>query len=193
MIRFNFLPWREDERRQKRQLFQRQMALGGVLGLTIVFVVWFVNERHLQTQTERNRLLTSQIALLDTRLQEIASLRQDIQALQSRQHAVESLQSGRHQPVQLFQALAEGIPEGVMLKSLAQGDRLTLSGYAVSNGRVSELLRNLDPERTRLPTAQPELVEIKSASLGEGREVRKVSEFMITLPPARSVASGATR
>lgn len=193
MIRFNFLPWREDERRQKRQLFQRQMALGGALGLTIVFVVWFVNERHLQTQTERNRLLTSQIALLDTRLQEIASLRRDIQALQSRQHAVESLQSGRHQPVQLFQALAEGIPEGVMLKSLAQGDRLTLSGYAVSNGRVSELLRNLDPERTRLPTAQPELVEIKSASLGEGREVRKVSEFMITLPPAKPVASGATR
>jgi len=193
MIRFNFLPWREDQRRQKKQLFQRQLVLCGLLGLTIVFVVGFVNERCIQTQTERNLLLSSRIALLDTRLREIASLRSDIQALQSRRHAVEALQSGRHQPVRLFQALAMRIPEGVMLKSLSQGDGLTLSGYAVSNGRVSELLRNLDPERTRLPTAQPELVEIKSASFGEGKEARKVSEFMITLPPAKPVADGAAR
>jgi len=182
MIRFNFLPWREDERRQKTQVFQRQLALCGLLGLTIVFVVWFVNERQLQSQAERNALLNSQIAALDIRLQEIASLRHDIQALQARQRTVEALQAGRHQPVQLFQALAARIPEGIMLKSLTQGDQLSLSGYAVSNARVSELLRHLDPEQTRLPTAQPELVEIKSASFGEGREARKLFEFTIALP-----------
>lgn len=190
MIRFNFLPWREDERRQKKQLFQRQLVLCGVLGLTIIFMIWFVNDRRLQTQAERNALLTSQIASLDIRLREIASLRRDIQELQTRQRAVEALQGGRHQPVQLFQELAARIPEGIMLKSLAQGDQLSLSGYAVSNGRVSELLRNLDPERTHLPTSQPELVEIKSASFGEGREARKLFEFTIALPNAKSVPVG---
>lgn len=70
MIRFNFLPWREDERRQKKQLFQRQLALCGLLGLTIVFVIWFVNERRLQTQAERNALLGSHIAALDIRLRD---------------------------------------------------------------------------------------------------------------------------
>ncbi|MEY3719779.1 MAG: hypothetical protein RL618_298 [Pseudomonadota bacterium] len=186
MIRFNFLPWREDERRQKKQLFQRQLVLCSLLGMSIVFVIWFINERRLQTQAERNAWLGSQIASLDIRLREIASLRRDIQALQARQHAVEALQAGRHQPVHLFQELAARTPDGVMLKSLAQGDHLSLSGYAVSNGRVSELLRNLDPVRTRLPTAQPELVEIKSASFGEGREARKLFEFTITLPAAKS-------
>jgi type IV pilus assembly protein PilN len=175
MIRFNFLPWREDERRQKKQLFQRQLVLCSLLGMSIVFVIWFINERRLQTQAERNAWLGSQIASLDIRLREIASLRRDIQALQA-----------RHQPVHLFQELAARTPDGVMLKSLAQGDHLSLSGYAVSNGRVSELLRNLDPVRTRLPTAQPELVEIKSASFGEGREARKLFEFTITLPAAKS-------
>jgi type IV pilus assembly protein PilN len=190
MIRFNFLPWLEDERRQKKQLFQRQLALCGLLGLTIVFVIWFVNERRLQTQAERNALLGSHIAALDIRLREIASLRRDIQALQARQHAVEALQAGRHQPVQLFQALAARIPEGIMLKSLAQGEQLSLSGYAVSNGRVSELLRNLDPERTHLLTAQPELVEIKSGSFGEGKEARKLFEFTIALPGTKSASAG---
>ena len=187
MIRFNFLPWREDDRRQKKELFQRQLMLGGLLGLTIIFVVWFANERRVQAQAERNALLTNQIAQLDARLREIANLRREIQTLQARQRAVESLQVGRHQPVKLFQALAAGTPEGVMLKSLAQGDRLSLSGYAVSNGRVSELLRNLDPGRTRLSTAQPELVEIKSASFGEGREARKLFEFTMALPSATPV------
>ena len=191
MIRFNFLPWREDDRRQKKELFQRQLGLGGLLGLTIIMVVWVANEKRVQTQAERNALLTHQIAQLDIRLREIADLRRDIQALQARQRAVEGLQIGRHQSVQLFQALTAAIPEGVMLKSLTQADRLSLSGYAVSNGRVSELLRNLDPGRTRLSTAQPELVEIKSASFGEGREARKLFEFTLVLPYASPLPARA--
>jgi type IV pilus assembly protein PilN len=193
MIRFNFLPWREDDRRQKKQLFRRQLLLCGLLGMSIVFVVWFFNEQRVQTQAERNGVLISRIALLDTRLQEIASLKRDIQALQARQGAVEALQRGRHQPVQLFQALALSIPEGVMLKSLTQGERLMLSGYSVSNGRVSELLRNLDPRHTRLLTAPPELLEIKSASVGEGKELRKLFEFMLALPPANAATAGDKR
>lgn len=191
MIRFNFLPWREDDRRQKKQFFQRQLILGGLLGLTIIVVIWFVNETRIQIQSERNSLLTSRIVLLDAQLREISSLRRDIQALLARQQAVEALQAGRHQPVQLFQELVRRIPEGVMLKSLAQSERLMLSGYAVSNGRVSELLRNLDPDRTKLSTAQPELVEIKSASFGEGKEARKLFEFTIALPPLKQVVGGA--
>ena len=154
-------------------------------------VVWVANEKRVQTQAERNALLTHQIAQLDIRLREIADLRRDIQALQARQRAVEGLQIGRHQSVQLFQALTAAIPEGVMLKSLTQADRLSLSGYAVSNGRVSELLRNLDPGRTRLSTAQPELVEIKSASFGEGREARKLFEFTLVLPYASPLPARA--
>lgn len=185
MIRFNFLPWREDHRRQKKQLFQRQLMLGGLLGLSILLVVWFFNEQRVQIQAERNALLTSEIALLDTRLHEIASLKRDIQALQARQRAVEALQRDRHQPVQLLQELVTHIPEGVMLKSMAQGDRLMLTGYAVSNGRVSELLHNLAPERTSMPIEQPELVEIKSTNLGEGRESRRLFEFSVALPPSK--------
>ncbi len=186
MIRFNFLPWRERERRRQKHLFQRQLLLSGLLGMTLVIVVWIANEAQLQRQADRNDLLTKEIRVLDQRLQEIAGLKRDIEMLLARRQSVAALQSGRHESVHLLQQLAEQVPEGVMLKSLSQAERIQLTGYAVSNSRVSELLRHLDPERTGLQTTQPELVEIKSASLGEGRDVRKVFEFTIMLPPVRA-------
>lgn len=186
MIRFNFLPWREDQRFRKKNLFMRQLMLFVLLGLTIGGVAWIINQAKVERQAERNALLKAEINQLDIRLREIASLKRDIEALQARQRAVEALESGRHQPVHILQQLSDEIPEGVMLKSLTQGDQMLLSGFALSNAGVSELLRNLNPERTQLQTAQPELMEIKSASFGEGKEARKLFEFMIVLPAASS-------
>ena len=181
-MRFNFLPWREAEHRRKKNAFNRLLMLHGLLGVVIVFLVWIVTETKLQTQADRRDMLRSQISVLDDQIREIANLRRDIDALQARQHSVEILQADRYQPVLLLQQLSQQIPEGVMLKSLRQGNSIMLSGYALSNGRVSELLRNLDPQNMRTSTAQPELIEIKSGGFGEGREARKLFEFTLTLP-----------
>lgn len=181
-MRFNFLPWRDAERRRKKSAFSRLLMLHGLLGATIVFLVWIVAESRLQVQADRRDTLRGQINLLDTQIREIASLRRDIDALQARQRSVETLQANRHQPVLLLQQLSRQIPEGVMLKSLKQGSSIMLSGFALSNGRVSELLRNLDPRNITVGTAQPELMEIKSGSFGEGREARKLFEFTLSLP-----------
>lgn len=189
MMRFNFLPWREAERRRKKTSFSRLLLLHGLLGLTVVFVVWIVIEARLQAQADRQSMLRSEIRMLDGQISEIASLRRDIDALQARQRSVETLQANRHQPVQLLKQLSVQIPDGVMLKSLKQSDNILLSGYALSNARVSELLRNLDTLRTAVGTAQPELLEIKSSSFGEGKDARKLFEFMLVLP----IAAAETR
>jgi Tfp pilus assembly protein PilN len=47
-----------------------------------------------------------------------------------------------------------------MLKSLKQGDQIVLSGFALSNARVSELLHNLSESPSQLVLGQPELIEI---------------------------------
>jgi type IV pilus assembly protein PilN len=117
--------------------------------------------------------------MLDRRLQEIKNLRQDIDALKARQSAVENLQSDRSLPVRLFDELTNRVPSGVVLKSIKQTDHLVLTGMAQSNGRVSELLRNLAESSSTL--GQAELVEIKAASLGQGKELKKVYEFNVTI------------
>ena len=84
MMRFNFLPWREERRHQKKVFFNRLVSLHIVLALSVVLVVWFVNEEKLKKQSERNALLNSEIKILDVKIQEVSTLNQEISASQSK-------------------------------------------------------------------------------------------------------------
>lgn len=179
---FNFLPWREEKRAQKKDFFNRLASLQIILGLTIVVVIWFINEKKLEVQYEKNTFLQSEIKTLDAKIIEIGNLHQEIDKLQAHQHAVEKLQEYRNRPVYLLSLLTEQVPSGVMLKSLKQGDQIVLSGYALSNARVSEFIHNLSQTPSRLGLGQPELIEIKSASYGVGKETRKLFDFTLALP-----------
>ena len=179
MIAFNLLPWREAQRREQKRLFNGLLVLSALCGLMVVLLVSAVNAAQLSTQNSRNALLQSENRLLDNQLREIKGLRQDIDALKARQHAVESLQSDRARPVHVLDELATRVPSGVALKSIKQTDHLVLTGLAQSNARVSELLRNLSQPSPWLGKA--ELVEIKAATLGQGKEARKVYEFNVTI------------
>ena len=179
MIRLNLLPWREERRRERKQQFQRQLGLMAVLGLSVVLAMFAINTSRISLQEERNQLLNAENAKLDVHLREIQQLQQQIAALNARRNAVERLQSGRTYPVRLLDELANRVPQGVALKSVKQTDKLTLSGIAQSNARVSELLRALNTDAAWM--GQPELGEIKSANLGQGRDARKIVEFSISL------------
>ena len=189
MIRFNFLPWRDAEHRRKKNAFHRLLMLNGLLGVTMVLLVWVVNQSQLNVQSERRAQLHHQMVALDVKIREVANLKRDIDVLQARQRAVENLQANRHQPVRLLQMLSEQVPNGIMLKSLQQDDHILLSGYALSNGRVSELLRQLDYRQTHFGVAAPELLEIKSSNYGDGKDSRKVFEFTLAINMLNSRAS----
>jgi type IV pilus assembly protein PilN len=182
MMRFNFLPWREEKRSQKKALFNRLATLHFILALSVILVVWIINEKKLNTQSERNALLNSEIKILDLKIQEVSTLNEEINALQDRQAAVEKLQTNRNQPVYLLSFLAEKVPAGIMLKSLKQGDQIVLSGFALSNARVSELLRNLSQSPNQLDLGQPELIEIKATTYSTGKDSRKLFDFTVAVP-----------
>jgi type IV pilus assembly protein PilN len=67
-----------------------------------------------------------------------------------------------------------------------------LSGYAQSNERVSELLRNVSYNSTWLQ--QPELLEIKAAPVGSGGKAGegRLSEFSMRLMLKRSPSAEGT-
>ena len=134
------------------------------------------NARAISIQEERNGALTSAIGELDKKIARIATLKQEIEALKARQQAVEDLQGDRNQPVYLLDELVKQTPAGVYLKGFRQeGQKVTVDGYAQSQERVSELLRNLAGASPWLE--KPELIEVKAAALTQGRAVRKVVEF----------------
>jgi type IV pilus assembly protein PilN len=180
MAKINLLPHREAKRKQRKQAFFAMLAAGGVLGVIVVLLVAGFNAARIANQNERNDFIKAENAKLDVQIKEIATLREEIEALKARQQAVEDLQANRNQPVYLMDELVQQTPEGIFLRSFKQeGQRVVINGYAQSNERVSELLRNVGNNSKWLE--KPDLIEIRAAGIGQGRDAKKVFDFTINV------------
>ncbi|SFC04344.1 PilN domain-containing protein [Collimonas sp. OK412] len=181
MIKINLLPHREAKRKQRKNTYFAMLLLSAIVGLVVVLLVGAFFANSISNQTERNRFITAENTRLDGEIKEVATLKQEIEALKARQQAVEDLQSDRNQPVYLMDELVKQVPEGVYLNSLKQeGQRVALNGYAQSNERVSELLRNLGNNSAWLE--RPDLIEIRSANIGgTGRDSKRVFAFTVNV------------
>jgi type IV pilus assembly protein PilN len=180
MIRINLLPHREEKRRQRKNTFFAMLAAALVLGAIVVAAGAVFIATKISDQDQRNNFIKAENARLDAQIAEIVTLKQEIDALKARQQAVEDLQSDRNQPVFLMDELVKQVPEGIFLKTFKQsGQRVILNGFAQSNERVSELLRNLSNSSPWLE--RPDLIEIRAATVGVGRETKKVFDFTINV------------
>ena len=186
MIRINLLPHRE-QRRQARQRQFVSLSIGlAVLGILVVFVVHGIFVAQIENQQSRNQLLKTEIGKLDEQIKEIDKLREQTQALLARKQIVETLQSNRTEAVHLLDQLVRQLPDGLYLKSVRQvGSKVTLTGYAQSNARVSTLMRSIESSPW---LATPELIEIKSVPLDK----QKVNEFTLSLQMKRPAETPGT-
>ncbi len=162
--RINLLPHREMRRERRKKDFVGLGVLTAIVaGAGCVLVALTIDGR-IDDQRARNDFIKSENAKLDEKIKEIATLRAEIESLRARQAAVESLQTNRTIPVHLMDELVKHTPDGLYLKSMRQDERkVTLVGYAQSNERVSDLLRNLSNHTPWLE--RPELLEIKAVQL----------------------------
>jgi type IV pilus assembly protein PilN len=178
-VRVNLLPHRELKRQRQKQTFFVMTGLSVAAGAVLVLLVWSVLEGYIDNQRGRNKLIADENHRLDAQIKEIASLRQEIDALRSRQKAVEDLQADRNQPVHLLDELTRQTPEGIYLRSVRQEDRkVTIGGWAASNERVSEYLRNLTNNGRYVE--KPELIEIKIASGSPDGIQRRLFDFSLS-------------
>ena len=191
MVRINLLPHREARRKERKTAFVAMLIAAVFVGGLLVLAVGGVIATRIAAQNERNAFIQAENAKLDVQIKEIATLKQEIEALKARQQAVEDLQSDRNQPVYLMDELVRQVPEGTYLRSFKQaGQRVTLNGYAQSNERVSELLRNLGNVSPWLE--RPDLVEIRAATTGAGKDLRKVFDFTVNVGIKRSREADAS-
>jgi type IV pilus assembly protein PilN len=145
MPRINLLPWREAERKRKRQEFF--LSLGAAVataGLIMLLGQWQFSSS-IQHQRDRNDYLKREIAELDKQIEEINGLDKQKQRLLARMEIIETLQRSRPEIVHVFDEIVRLMPEGVYLTYLKQtGPKLEMRGVAQSSTRVSSLMRNID-------------------------------------------------
>lgn len=186
MILINLLPHREAARKRRKDVFNFALGASALAGGVIAGVIYLWLQGQISAQQDQNRILQSEIGVLEGQIKEIAGLEGEIAALRARQQAVEDLQSDRNLPVHLLSELVKQLPDGVYVASMKQENQLvSLQGVAQSNERVSELLRNLANNTPWF--TKPELVEIVAGNVTLGaRDQRRVSNFTIRVRLVRS-------
>ena len=145
MARINLLPWREELRQEKKRQFLSSLGLAALL--TIIFIglgnIYMLGLKDHQSQ--RNKMLQDEIAVLDTKIVEVKSIGERKSKLLSKIDLVQRLQESRPEIVHLFDEIPRTTPDGVFLNKFTQlGADLTFDGKTQSNARVSAFMRAVE-------------------------------------------------
>jgi type IV pilus assembly protein PilN len=145
MPRVNLLPWRDAERKRKRQEFFLSIGAALAAAALVILVGRWQMTAAIEHQNERNQVLSDEIAQLDKQIQEILGLENQKRRLLARMEIIETLQRSRPEIVHVFDEIVRILPEGVYLTYLKQsGTRFEIRGVAQSSTRVSAFMRNID-------------------------------------------------
>jgi type IV pilus assembly protein PilN len=145
MPRINLLPWREAERKRKRQEFGVGAMGALMLAALVYFTVNWQMQSAIEDQMARNDYLNQQIRELDKQIAEILDLEEQKKRLQARITVIEQLELSRPEIVHVFDQLVRTTPDGVYLTSVKQtGRTIELKGVAQSSTRVASYMRNID-------------------------------------------------
>jgi type IV pilus assembly protein PilN len=165
MPRINLLPWREADRKRKRQEFSVGIVGALVIALLLGVLAKFQMQASIDHQNERNQLVKNQIAEVDKQITEIIGLEQQRDRLRARIDVIEQLQSSRPGVVHLFDQLARNIPDGVYFTAIKQtGGKVQINGLAQSSTRVSALMRNIEQSEW---LAEPALEKVETMGTGD--------------------------
>ena len=145
MANINLLPWREAQRRERnRATFVMCGVIWGVAALLVFFAKMFMDSR-IDHQEARNAYVQSEINALSKVIKEIEDLKGQRDKLLARMEVIQTLQSNRAQIVHVFDDLVTKMPNGVFYDNISKtSGKLTITGKAQSNNRISALMRNLD-------------------------------------------------
>lgn len=171
MPRINLLPWREQQRRERRLGFYAALGSAAAVAAVAAFATYLLFGSMIDGQEARNARLRAEIKLLDRQIEEINDLETQKQNFISRMQIIEMLQRSRPEVVHLFDELVKVMPDGTYLTSVGQtGAKLKLEGVAQSSTRVSTLMRNIAASQW-LRNPELEVVETKKDNANSSRFV----------------------
>jgi type IV pilus assembly protein PilN len=193
MPRINLLPWRAEQRQQRKKEFLVALAGTLVVAVGVVYLSKITVEGWTRAQNGRNEILRDEIAQLDKQIEEITGLESQRERLLARMQVITQLQRSRPEVVHLFDELVNAIPEGVNLTEVVQtGGRIALTGEAQSSTRVSALMRNIDgSEWLRDPTL--DVVQTQTSGIDRNSQFKLFAQQVSAgAPEGEAVDEAAT-
>jgi type IV pilus assembly protein PilN len=164
MPRINLLPWRDQQRKERKLAFF--VALGGAAfgALVAAFAGYLLFKSMIGSQEQRNERLRTEIKVVDRQIEEINDLETQKQRFIARMQVIEKLQRSRSEVVHMFDEVAKTMPDGTYLTSFKQeGKKLKFEGVAQSSTRVSTFMRNISASQW-MKDPELEVVESKTGN-----------------------------
>jgi type IV pilus assembly protein PilN len=159
MPRINLLPWREQQRTERKKAFLVGMGAAGLAALAVAGAGFLMFNQMIDAQQARNALLTKEIQVLDKEIEEINSLELQKQQFIARMQIIEKLQRSRPEIVHVFDTFTKTVPDGTYLTAITQNEhRFKIQGVAQSATRVSSFMRSLSDSQW-LKDPEVEVVE----------------------------------
>ena len=166
MPRINLLPWRDEQRKERKLAFMVALGAGTGAAAIAAFGAYLMFGSMISSQEKRNEMLRTEIKVLDKQIEEINNLESAKQKFIARMEIIEKLQRSRPEIVHLFDEVVRTVPEGVYLTAVKQTEkRLKFEGVAQSSTRVSTFMRNIDGSEW-LKNPDLELIETKTGQVG---------------------------
>lgn len=190
MAKINLLPWREAYRKEKKDQFVA-VLIGVFVVAALMAYIWISSvESAIENQNSRNRLLETEIAVLEKQVQEIAELKKVRDDLLTRIKVIQDLEGTRPVIVRYFDEMVRAVPDGVHLTEITRkGEVISLTGIAESTNRVSSLMRNLDQSDW---FASPNLISV-TALPAEGEQANLFNMTVRTSAPKEAGDTAASK
>ena len=197
MPRINLLPWREQQRKERKLAFF--VALGGsaIGALVVAFACYLLFKSMIGSQEQRNDRLRFEIKTVDRQIEEINDLESQKQRFISRMQVIEKLQRSRSEVVHLFDEVAKTMPDGTYLTAFTQdGKKLKFEGVAQSSTRVSTFMRAISASQW-MKDPELEVVESKPGNTIGNSFILDASQIVtsgddddVAVKPKHAIRSG---
>lgn len=171
----NLLPWRELQRKARRQRFACLClaTLMVVLG-TLWGGGWYV-DRLIAMQEHRLDFLRQSLNPMDEKQATLTLISGGRDDLLARLKRIESLQRKRNRTTQLMSLMGEWIPEGIYIDNMTMNDgQVEIRGSSDSTSRLMTMLNNLET------SDQLSDVNMHSIASGERRADEPFQHFTVS-------------
>jgi type IV pilus assembly protein PilN len=136
MPRINLLPWREDERKERKVAFTVALGVSALAAGVVTFAIYLMFGTMIDAQERRNQQLRVEIKKLDKQIEEINDLESSKQKFIARMEIIEKLQRSRPEIVHVFDEIVRTLPDGVYLTGVKQTDKKFKFDGPVEHARV---------------------------------------------------------
>ena len=159
MSKINLLPWREEHKKKKKAAFFALLATSCIVTLAGCYAGKLYMDSLIGAQDQRNQFLQTQTIILDRRIAEIKEIKKQKAELVRRINLIQQLEAQRNVATHLFNTLSEVTPPGVYVNSINfDKERVDVKGFTESNGRVSNMVRNVESSGWLGETSLPSIV-----------------------------------